>query len=317
MKKIILSLLFIITLVLIGWPLNSQLRSNKQATEPDPDKLQLITSFYPLYFFTQTIAAERAQVYNLTAAGVDPHDYEPTPADLRLIETADLIISNGAGFESWLDNLDTQVPILHSADDLASISREKEEGDDHDEEEEEDDHGTLDPHVWLDPVLASAQVQQIADALSELDAAGRDFYQANARQLQAELATLDQEFTQGLTSCRLEQVITAHAAFAYLAQRYGFQQVAIQGLSHEEEVTAAQLASIAELAKAQEIKYVFFESLLSPRLAQTLAQEVGASVLLFDPLENLDAEQARAGADYFSIQRQNLNNLQRALECQP
>jgi zinc transport system substrate-binding protein len=316
MKKISLTLLIIITLALAGWLINNQLKSTDTQAEADRDKLQLVTSFYPLYFFTQQIAGDHAQVYNLTAAGIDPHDYEPSPQDLRLIETANLIIGNGAGFETWMDNLDTQVPILHSADDLVSISREEEEDDDHDEEEDEDDHGDLDPHVWLDPILASAQVQHIADTLSELDDQNRDFYQANASALQAELAQLDQEFSQALTSCRLDQVITAHAAFAYLAQRYNFEQVAIQGLSHEEEVTAAHLASVAELAKAQQIKYVFFESLLSPKLAQTLAQEVGASVLLFDPLESLDSEQMRAGADYFSVQRQNLQNLQLALECQ-
>lgn len=318
MKKISLTLLIAITLALAGWLINNQPKPADTQAEVDSDKLQLVTSFYPLYFFTEQIAGDRAQVYNLTAAGIDPHDYEPSPQDLRLIETADLLISNGAGFETWLDDLDTQAPILRSAVGLDLIEHQAHEDHHHEEEhhDEEHDHGPLDPHVWLDPILASAQVQYIADALSELDAQNRDFYQANASALQAELAQLDQEFSQALTSCRLDQVITAHAAFAYLAQRYNFEQVAIQGLSHEEEVTAAHLASVAELTKAQQIKYVFFESLLSPKLAQTLAQEVGASVLLFDPLESLDPEQVRAGANYFSVQRQNLQNLQRALECQ-
>jgi len=298
MKQTILSLLVIITLILgVGFFLKTERNTEEKQTE----QLTIVTSFYPLYFFTSRIGAERINATNLTAAGIDPHDFEPNTDDLRLIEHADLLITNGLGVETWLDNVETETPILRSADNLANI---------------EQDQGQLDPHIWLDPVLAKAQVQVIANKISELDEINRTFYQTNATKLISELDELDSEFTNALQSCQQDQIITAHAAFAYMAKRYGFEQLAIQGFNHEEEVTAAQLLELAKLAKEQQIKYVFFESLLSPKLAQTLAQEVGASVLIFDPLESLSQEAINSGADYFSIQRQNLGNLQLALECQ-
>lgn len=319
MKQIILSLLIIIILVLgVGLFLKAEHNTEEKQTE----QLSIVTSFYPLYFFASRIAGEGAIVSNLTAASIDPHDFEPSTDDLRLIEHADLLITNGLGVETWLDHLETETPILQSAIGLADIEHGRgeemhQEEENHEEGEEEDhDHGQLDPHIWLDPVLAKAQVQVIADKISELDEINRAFYQANATKLISELDELDSEFTNALQSCQQDQIITAHDAFAYMAKRYGFEQLAIQGLNHEEEVTAAQLLELAKLAKEQQIKYVFFESLLSPKLAQTLAQEVGAEVLIFDPLESLSEEAINSGADYFSIQRQNLSNLQLALECQ-
>ena len=312
MKKIILIVLITIT-VLLGIGLFFK-KDGVEFNQEQP-RLQIVTSFYPLYFFTSRIVEDKALVTNLTANG-DPHDFEPTTGDLRLIDSADLLVSNGVGVESWIETLESQTPILLSALNLADIEHDHEdhEGEEH-EEEADHDHGPLDPHIWLDPTLASQQVQVIANAISELDEENRNFYQNNALKLIQELEQLDREFSSSLQSCQQDHVITAHAAFAYMARRYDFEQLSIQGLNHEEEIGAKQLSELAKLAKDKQIKYIFFENLLSPKLAQTLAQEVDASILLFDPLESIGAEDLNNGADYFSIQRQNLANLKLALEC--
>ncbi len=311
-KKIFALILFLVLLAALLFV------SKQPERNSSTEKLQISTSFYPLYFFTSQIVGEQAVVLNLSRAGVDPHDFEPSISDLRSISNSQLLVINGLGFEAWLekfaDQLGEQVTILATAPDLAYLdgNNHYHEKDDHEEEEE---HEEKDPHVWLDPVLARKQVELISAKLIELDSDNATYYRNNTEELLGKLDQLDTEFKQGLVSCRQRNVVTAHAAFAYLAARYKLTQIAIQGLSHEEEPTPAKLAEVSHLAKTQDIKYIFFENLLSPKLAETIATEVGAATLIFHPLENLTLAEEKSGADYFSLQRQNLTNLRLALQC--
>ncbi len=263
--------------------------------------VKVATSFYPLYYFTKEIGRENVDVTNLTPAGAEPHDYEPNTGDIARIEKSDLLIVNGAGFEPWLDKLvsdlkEKKVGILQAAEGLATRPQ--------------------DPHVWLDPVLAKQEVARITAALIQRDPTHADSYQANGTQLEERLDVLHAEFQQTLGSCKLKTTIESHEAFGYLVARYGIEQLALTGMSPDQEPSPQALAQLTRLAKEKGITHIFFETLVSPRLAETLAREVGARTLIFDPIEGLTEEDQKGGKDYFSVQRENLTNLAQVLGCQ-
>jgi zinc transport system substrate-binding protein len=309
MKSIIVSLV-VVGLVSLGLTFLLKNRgASSSLSRVSNSKIQVTTSFYPLAFFTSEIGKNQVAVTNLTPAGAEPHDYEPSAQDIAQLETAELLIVNGAGFEPWLSKVmpdlkAKKIPVLAAAEDLVSLQIEA------------DGETLSDPHVWLDPVLAKQEVAKIAQALMEVDPEHRVEYEANTQQLQAKLDALDQEFRVGLAVCRQKNIVTSHQAFGYLASRYGLKQVAITGLASDLEPTPAELAKIVRFAKDTDVKYIFFETLVSPRLADTIAQEIGAQTLVFDPLEGLTAEDQAAGLDYFTVQRDNLSHLKTALECQ-
>lgn len=268
------------------------------------DKVSVVASFYPLAFLAQQIGGERVAVTNLTPAGAEPHDFEPTTRDIAAIENSRLFLVNGEGFEPWAEDLQIQnqaVLTVAVAEGLANLAPPEEEH--------------LDPHIWLDPVLASAMAERIAEALSVADPDGRPVYAVNAVTLMASLDQLNREFEAGLSQCRQKSFVTSHAAFGYLAARYGLEQVAISGISPDEEPRPQDLAAVAQFAQANKVTHIFFETLVSPRLAETVAREVGAQTLVLNPIEGLTNEEQSAGQDYFSVQRANLANLKTALDC--
>lgn len=270
------------------------------------DKLQTVVTFYPLEEFTKSIGRGEAEVINLTPPGSEPHEYEPTPKDIVKIKSADLLILNGAGFENWtqkiIPDLESQKTlVVDSSKNLPLI--------------ENTAAGKRDPHFWLDPNLAKIQVENIKNVLIQKRPGQKVFFENSALDYQKKLSLLDQEISQGLTNCRTRKVIASHNAFSYFAKRYNLTVLPIAGISPEEEPTARRLAELTEILKNENIKYVFFETLATPKLAQTLAEEVGAEILVFNPLEGLITKEVAAGKNYFTLQRENLKNLQKALEC--
>lgn len=308
MKKLLHIFILAIALILvIALKFTSSDKKNMELSEK---KVLISTSFYPLYFFTSQIAGEKMLVNSLTKADVDSHDFEPSTNDLRDISESKLLIMNGLGFESWMEKLANELSdrpeILKTSENLAYLRS----------EDEEDDRGKFDPHVWLDPVLAKEQVKLITSKITEIDPENAFYYLEREEKLLEELEKLNLAFAQGLANCSQRNVITSHAAFAYLAERYDFKQIAIQGLNPEEEPSPAKLAELSRLAKEMEVEYIFFENLLNPKLAETLAREVGAKTLIFHPLESLTLTEENSGANYFNIQYQNLKNLRTAMNCQ-
>ncbi len=271
-------------------------------------KISIVTSFYPLYFFTHEIVKDYATVTNLTPAGAEPHDYEPSTQDVVRLERSKLLIINGSGLEPWSGKLrpnleSKQIKIIETSAGLAT------------QQIEEEGKKIQDPHIWLDPRLAKEEVVKIAQELIEVDPTNTSTYRVNSENLQKKFDLLDQEFRSGLAQCKQKSIVTSHAAFGYVASRYGLKQIPITGLTPDEEPSPQKLAEIAKFAKENGIKYIFFETLVSPKLAETIASEIGAQTLFFDPLEGLTKEEEMAGQDYFSIQRENLKNLKIALEC--
>ncbi|MBI3980784.1 zinc ABC transporter substrate-binding protein [Candidatus Microgenomates bacterium] len=302
MKNIKVFLLITLILSVVAFYLFSK---NSSGTKRG-DKLQTIVTFYPLEEFTKSIARGETEVINLTPPGSEPHEYEPTPKDIVKIKSADLLILNGAGFENWtqkiIPDLESQKTlVVDSSKNLPLI--------------ENIAASKRDPHFWLDPNLAKIQVENIKNALIQKRPGQKVFFENSALDYQKKLSLLDQEISQGLTNCRTRKVIASHNAFSYFAKRYNLTVLPIAGISPEEEPTTRRLAELTEMLKKENIKYVFFETLATPKLAQTLADEVGAEILVFNPLEGLTTEEVAAGKNYFTLQRENLKNLQKALEC--
>lgn len=278
-------------------------------TGRDNQKIRISTSFYPLYFFASKIAADKAVVHNITPAGAEPHDYELTAQDIVKMENSRLLILGGGKLESWGDKVrdilsGSNTKIITVADGLA------------DKFMVEDGETVIDPHIWLSPILAKKEIDSIAAALKEVDPVNAGFYEANALELKVKMDNLDQEFRSGLIGCKKSDIITSHSAFSYLASEYGLKQVSISGLSPDQEPSLKEMAEVAKFAKDNDIKYIFFESLVSSRLSDTIAKETGAKTLVLNPLEGLSKDDIEAGKDYFSEMRKNLNNLKVALECQ-
>ncbi|MFA5954069.1 MAG: zinc ABC transporter substrate-binding protein [Patescibacteria group bacterium] len=296
-----------ILMILIALFVNSQEQFAAFNTTTKNDKLKIVTSFYPLYFFTTVLAGEHADITNITPAGAEPHDYEPTASDVAKISGADLVVVNGI-VEPWLpsmrDELSANGSLLVASKDFATPNFTTGKK-----------LTTVDPHVWLSPRIAKEMIQRIADALVAEDSTNAIDYRNNETYLQKQLTELDNSFTTGLSQCQKKNFITSHDAFSYLADAYGLKQISIAGLSPDAEPSPQELASVAALAKSENIHYVFFESLASPKLSQTIAEEIGATILPLNPLEGLTQQEMTSGKTYFSEMTQNLTNLRTALEC--
>jgi len=282
----------------------------RPAPPAPPSKLQVAASFYPLYYFAQQIGGDHATVINITPAGGEPHDYEPTAQDIARILSGQLLIINGGGLETWGEkirrNLDPKQTLIVTAGAGLTTQRVLENGE-----------NTIDPHVWLAPPLAAQMVANIAAGFAQVDPAHEPAYAANARALTAQLQDLDAAYQQGLANCPKKDFVTAHAAFGYLATTYHLHQVAVAGISSDAEPSPQQLADIAQFAKKNNVKIIFFENLVSPKLSQTIANEVGAQTLVLDPIEGLTDADLRAGQNYLTKMRANLTNLKIALQCPP
>lgn len=282
---------------------------NKPIQQVNNTKLTIVASFYPLYDFAKQVGGAKAQVTNITPAGSEPHDYEPSPGQLVSAQKAKIFVYNGATLEVWVNKF---LPGFKHLSVKASQGIDLREGQN---EDGAASPNVKDPHFWLDPVLAEQVVDNIRDGLIRSDPADKEYFVARAESYKAKLAQLDRDFKAGLESCQSRSIITSHAAFGYLAKRYNLDVASIAGVSPDEEPSAAKLAELSQLARAKNIKYVFFESLVSPRLAETIAQETGAKTAVFDPIEGISDADQKQGKDYLSVQRQNLAALHAALAC--
>lgn len=270
---------------------------------PGPARPLVVATVYPLWDLTRQVAGDRAEVVSLVPPGVEPHDWEPSPRDVSLVQRATVFVHAGTGLDAWAGRLVTGLPgrtrVVDASRGLGLLTQ----------------GASPDPHVWLDPVLARAQAQTIAEGLAQADPAGRPVYLENAKALDARLDALDRAFAAGLRDCARREVVTSHAAFAYLARRYGLTEVPIMGLAPEAEPSPADLASIVRTARRLRVTHIFFEPLVSPRLTQTLAREIGATPLPLDPVEGVSREQAAAGTGYVELMQANLANLRIGLGC--
>jgi zinc transport system substrate-binding protein len=256
----------------------------------DSGRERVVASFYPLAYAAEQIGGPTVDVENLTPPGAEPHDLEVSPQDVADLRSADLVLLLGRGFQPQLED---------AAGDGGNVLRLLDTPD-------LDMHENGDPHVWLDPVRYSKVVARIGQALGRPAAAAR---------LEERLRDLDGEFRAGLAHCQRHEIVTSHEAFGYLAERYGLEQVAITGLSPESEPEPRKLQEVVDLVRARGVTTIYFETLVSPRIAETVARETGARTAVLDPIEGLTEEEAARGDDYFTLMREDLASLQKGLGC--
>jgi len=291
--------------------------SPPQAQSPAPAKPKptVVASFYPLYEFTRQVAGDLAEVTSLVPPGVEPHDWEPAPQDVARLEKARVFVYNGAGFEPWADkllaNLGGKGPVVVVATQGIDLLGADLPGHGH----ERDAATRQDPHAWLDPVLAQKQVESIRAALAQADPENAQRYAANAKAFSERLAAVGDHYERGLAQCARREIVVSHASFAYPAKRYRLTQVPVMGLSPDSEPSPAQLAQIVRFARRHKVTVIFFETLVSPKLAETLAREVGAQTLVLNPIEGLTKDDQAAGKGYIELMEDNLKNLRTALGC--
>lgn len=273
----------------------------------DDGRPQVVAAFYPLFEAAQRVGGDLVQVRNLTPAGSEPHDLELNSRQVDQISDAAVVVFLGRGFQPALEKAaeratGTKVDVLSGLSDLRPAGG-------------GDDKLDVDPHVWLDPRLLKTIVTEIAGALAAADPANRATYEANAGAYNRELDDLDADFTAGLANCDRRVFVTAHSAFGYLAARYGLTQDAIAGLEPESEPSPQRLADLARKVRADGTTTIFYETLVSPKVAESLARETGARTAVLDPLEGLTDADAKAGRTYVSGMGENLAALRQALGC--
>jgi zinc transport system substrate-binding protein len=264
----------------------------------------VIAAFYPLAYAAERIGPD-ADVDNLTPAGAEPHDLELSPRTVEEIEDAGTVLYFGSGFmpalEAAVGGHEGALDLLAGEELLAATEAHGHEEPEHEEETERD------PHIWLDPNRYSGIARKIADALGE---------PAAADELVGDLEELDAEFRDGLATCKRRQIVTSHAAFGYLADAYDLEQIPLTGVSPEAEPSAQAIEGLVDEVREEEATTVFFETLVSPELAETVAREAGAETAVLNPLEGLTDDEIEEGADYFTIMRENLAALRKALACE-
>ncbi len=277
--------------------------SSSNLSEPitqQSSKINVVASFFPIYEFAKQVGGDRVNMITLIPTGVEPHDYEPTIQQLLEAEKADVVFFNGRGFEnSWIGKVNNDNLVDTSA--LLNLSQ---------------DSKIRNPHVWLDPVLAKGQVNQIENALIAIDPNNKQYYQTNARNFTAGLDSLDSEIRSELQTCKKKDFIAFHDAFGYFANRYGLIQHSIQGVSPEGEILPQRIEQTIRLADNLGLKVIYAEELVDPRFAEVIAQEIpNGKVLALSPLEGNENEEKDSGTGYLDKMKENISNLKVGLEC--
>lgn len=278
--------------------------------------VQVLASFYPLQYVTEQVGGDLVSVESLTPPGAEPHDLELSPAQVDQVGRADLVVYLSQ-FQAAVDDAVAANPPAHVVDAAQDTelhaAEHTEDGDEHGDEhgEEEHDHGSLDPHFWLDPSRLPAVADDVAAQLGELDPDHADEYEANARTFAQAMTELDDEYAAGLATCESRTIVTTHEAFSYLADRYDLEQVGISGIDPEGEPSPARLAEVGDVVRDEGVTTIFFETLASPKVAETLADELGVETAVLDPLEGLTDDTQ----DYVSVAKTNLETLRTALSC--
>jgi len=307
---------------------------HSQKPQIGTNKIAVITTLFPLYDFAKIIGGDKVEVSLLLPPGVEPHSFEPKPSDIAQISRADVFIYTGEFMEPWAKDIisgvsNKKIIVVDSSvgvDMIPAVQihehhedgehNENEEHAEHEEHEHEHHHGFMDPHIWLDFDNDMIMIDNITNAFCEKDPADADFYRQNADAYKTALAKLDGEYKTALTNCKSRTIVYGgHYAFGYLAHRYGLQYMAAQGLSPDAEPTANDLIQLVEQIKKDDIHYVFYEELTSPKIAETLANETGTKMLLLNAAHNITRKDFENNVSFLSIMENNLSNLKTGLRC--
>ncbi len=283
------------------------------------DKLNVVSSFYPIYFFTNEIGKDKINNTILVPSNVEPHDFEITTKDMIKLEKADIVFYNSRYFEGYIKQIETN--LSHKVD-FVECSKDVKllEGHHHHHHDDKSQHHSenkdiaYDPHTWLSPINAKLICKAIYESLSEKDSKNIDFYKSNYNKTLKKLDKLDTDYKNNLVDLSNDTIIVSHMAFGYLCDLYNFKQVAIRGFDAESEPSAKDLANIIDFAKEKNIKVIFSEDFVNPKLSNILASELNIKVEVLSPIEGLNSKQNENNDDYFTIMYYNLEKIKEALK---
>lgn len=304
MKKTIITIL--LTLILLSGCSN---------IEAESDKPNVIVTLFPQYDMVRAIAKDKVNLEILLPAGVEPHSYEPTPNTIIRINESDLFVYTSDIMETWISNLFTELNdqgpiVVNSSNGVELITHLEEE---HSDEEDHDEE--YDPHFWLDPLNAKIMAENITAGLIEMDPENADFYQANANIYLSELDKLDQEFIDLFNRVKLNKIIYGgHFAFGYLSNRFNIEILSpYTGYSPDAEPSISSLAELINVMQENQIKVIFYEELVDPKIARTISEQTGANIEVLHGAHNLSQEEMAQGLTYFDVMRSNIEKLKVAL----
>ena len=301
------------SLILAACSSTQETATPQETTEVATEKIQIVAGFYPLAYAAEGIAGDLAEVVSLAGPGVEPHDLELTPGDVAKINDADLVVYIPEfipALDAVVKTLD-QSKVINATQGITLISGDSHshEGEEaHSEEEGHSDESATDPHIWLNPSNMVLIGNSIAKALNALTSDSA--IDENRSNFENALTTLASDYTAKLANCSIKALVVSHEAFGYIANAYGFEQVGISGLSPEAEPSPARLAEVAKIAKAENATTIYYESLVDPKVAKTLADELKITAEMLDPLES-----PPASGDYLSVMQQNLDTLVKGQVC--
>jgi zinc transport system substrate-binding protein len=329
--------IFILSLILIAaFAFTSCQKKEQQVATVQ--KIHVITTLFPLYDFAKNIGQDKIDVVLLLPPGVEPHSFEPKPDDVVRINKADLFIYTGKYMEPWaadiLKGLDNKKLIVVDSSQSISLMEEKGEHEhkhedkhekkhghghkeEHKHEHKEGHHHEMDSHIWLDLANAQKMVDHILESLVKKDPTHKELYSKNAEQYKSKLNDLDQKFKEALSRCKTKVFVHAgHFAFGYLAKRYGLEYVSAYGFSPDAEPSPKRLVELTKTIKKYGLQHIYYEELITPRVAEVISKETGAKLLMLHGAHNLTKDEFEKGVTFISLMEGNLKNLEIGLQCQ-
>jgi zinc transport system substrate-binding protein len=292
-------------------------------------EINVVTSFYPLYEFTSNVGGDKINVDVLIPPNVEPHEYELKPSDMVKILESDLFIYNGAGMEPWVHNIieHNEINVLDASNQIELIETEhhnhdthendKENNETYEEETHEHEHGDYDPHIWLSPVNAIIQIENIRDKLIELDPENEEYYTENANEYIMKLNELDEKIKSEINpeKCKKREVVITHATLGYFCKEYKCEQIPLSGITPEAEMSIKQLTEIMHEIENKNVTVIFFEKQVNPKTAEVIAEELKIETMIFNTIHGISDEEQKEGKNYITLMEDNISKLKYALEC--
>jgi len=284
-------------------------------------RLKIITTLFPLYDFTKNIAGEKADVSLILPPGVEAHSFEPKAGDILRINSADMFIYTGKFMEPWAENLikgieNKKLSIIDASSGIKFLELHNDKHGHRGFHGAAEEHGNIDPHIWLDMTNVQIMIDNILTGLTKKDPINRDYYQKNAEEYKAKIVELDEKFKKNLDSCKKRVILHGgHFAFGYLAQRYNLEYISAYRGSPDAEPTPKIIAQMKRIIQEKDIKYIFYEEIITPRIAYVLEKETGVGLLKLHGCHNISKEEMDKGVTFISIMEENLKNLKKGLEC--
>ncbi|WLD91969.1 metal ABC transporter solute-binding protein, Zn/Mn family [Alkalihalobacillus sp. AL-G] len=310
----ILTLLLIIPFLLAGCG-----SSDSESAKHDDSDMMIYTSIYPLQYFAERIGGDKVSVQSIVPPGSDGHTFEPTTKELIEVAEADLLIYNGAGFEGFIEKAkeslkEQEVKFINSSAGIEPAGDgEKSENEEHDQKEHHEDHGTEDPHVWLDPLLAIGVSEMIKDAMVEEQPELESEFEKNFDQLKKDLLSLHESFQKVVDEAEGNTFIVAHSAYGRWEKRYGLEQVSVSGISPSHEPSQKEVQELIDFARSNHISHILLERNISSNITEMIGEEINAEILYLSNLESLTQQQLDQGEDYLSVMHTNIETLRKAL----